>query len=82
MFPNVVGHITWLKEKDNVVRGIVFSVASQDDNGKTSLTHFGVRGLFAKHQVCGFTHRSEALRFGGAMPADKDPCPKGIKLDP
>ncbi len=82
MFPNVVGHITWLKKKDNGVSGIVFSVASQDDSGKTSLTHFGVRGLFAKHQVCAFTHRSEALRFGGAMTADEDPCPKGIKLDP
>lgn len=81
MFPNVVGHITWLKKKDNGVMGIVFSVASQDDNGKMP-DAFRCSGIVRKTSGLRIYPWSEALRFGGAMPTDKDPCPKGIKLDP
>ncbi|WP_374495519.1 hypothetical protein [Zoogloea sp.] len=82
MFPNIAGNVTWLKDTENRVKGIVFSVVSEDEEGKKSLTHFGVRGALAHPQVCAFHQRLEALQFSGVLPADEGPCPEEVKLGP
>lgn len=79
MFPNVIGHITWLKGNNNKITGFVFSVASQDENYRKVLTHFGVRALMTERLICTFLHRSDAIQFAQTMPSDDTSCPDAIE---